>query len=95
MNKEEIEALFPITATVTQEIIESAENHNCVNCIGAKTLQSVIPKELVASWGAWTGRIQYGPKDIDYLKITTQEGVGMPAIKKPQEVTFILCENNG
>lgn len=89
MNTEQIKALFPLKAMVTQEIIDSAKLMNPLKCIGALTLKSVFPEELkeLVSWGVTdTG---------DTLKnwgliVTTEEGFDFMEIKNPCEVTFIV-----
>ncbi len=92
MTSEKIKALFPIKAQITQEIIDKSRTLNIYDCIGAKTLQSVIPPcQVRIFWGLDSGGIVHDTFKPDFqIEITTKEGVDMMGITKPQEVTFII-----
>ena len=87
MTEAQIRTLFPLKATITQEIIDNAKLHNRFKCIGALTLKSVIP-EGNPSWGNTIGSI--GVSGGERIVLTTEEGIEMMCVKQPREVTFIL-----
>lgn len=89
MKKSEIKAMFPLKAMVTQEIIDSARIFSTSQCIGAKTLRSVLPDELKnhVSWAVTDSDGTFGNLGFN---VTTIEGFDMMNIKEPCEVTFIL-----
>jgi hypothetical protein len=88
MTPQEIKALFPLKANITEEIINTATLLDTSRCIGAKTLQSVLPKELKVDWGVYYGDIIVD--DEQRIQITTTEQINMMSIKLPQSVTFII-----
>jgi len=91
MKKQEIINLFPITANITQEIIDKAYLGDIRKCIGALTLKTVIPENDVI-WGVESGGIYPNEVGEQAVKITTVEKTNMTDVTKPQEVTFIMVE---
>ncbi len=94
MNTEQIKALFPLKAMVTQEILDSAIVLSSSRCYGALTLKSVLPDELKnsISWFDKEGLLSNSLEEQDFY-ITTQEGVEfLSGDKIVREVTFILVE---
>ena len=88
MKIKDFEALFPLKAMVTQEIIDNANIMDTRNCIGALTLKSVLPKYTDSlEWGAISGNII---TDEGIVHISTFKLVDMMMVKEPQEVTFVL-----
>lgn len=90
MTVEEIKALFPLKAMITQDIIDNSDVNDCTDCIGANTLKSVLPEEL-KKYAQWCITYEWGKYGTDELIcITTIEGVDMMKITEPMEVTFII-----
>lgn len=92
MSVDDIKQLFPITTTITQEIIdEGLKNiHDVSLCIGAIALKNVLPKELHdnVKWGIKTGII-YITNNLT-VWITTTDDIIMIGVRKPREITFIV-----
>ncbi len=93
MNTEQIKALFPLKAMVTQEIIDEADMLSSSHCYGALTLKSVLPDELKEDvcWFNREGLLSDSTEEQDF-RITTEEDVAFLYTKEPQEVTFIFVE---
>lgn len=88
---EEIKSLFPLKANVTKEILNKANIWDYEGCIGALTLQSVLPEKFKAqaTWCMFTGSITIGDES-NSTSITTEGLIDMMEIKSPREVTFII-----
>ena len=91
MTRDQFIALFPLKATITQEIIDKANIMDEYNCIGALTLKSVIPDTYdfhhKLAWGCDCGLQGIYKKPV---LLTTLEGINMMNVKTPQEVTFVV-----
>lgn len=84
-----VESLFPITITITKEMIKSSIPINPHMCQGAIALTHALGsfangRKIV--WGVTCGA-------VDDLPITTQEKYWLPLITSPTKVTFILNNN--
>lgn len=86
--KQEIASMLPMTVVVTQEVIDSADVNDTLNCIGVKTLRAVIPnlEGKLIRWGRDQGFIRF----TDDISIYFKTDVDMMDISEPQKVTFRL-----
>lgn len=95
MNIEEIKRLFPLEGEVTQDIIDSANVWNSLNCIGTKTLRQAIGEDKLKGfgivWGVRDGTV-YINGEGGYMKfcVTTENGVNMMDVIEPIKVIFKL-----
>ena len=87
MNKQQVEALFPLEAWITPAIIEVADVNNATECIGALTLRSALGLSLVVGWVTYSGVIFTDDAPVD---VTTYERINMMKVTEPQKVTFVL-----
>lgn len=99
---EEIKTLFPCEVQVTQEIIDNAILHDVWNCIGARTLESILSeeqKQYFNGWGVTDGQfdtietVLQGTDSKDSFTIYAVDGdnsVDMMSITEPCVVTFTL-----
>lgn len=81
-----IESLFPITFTITQEIIDISIPTSPYMCQGAISLTKAL-----GEWG--NGRkITWGQRFgmVDNVFVTTKEDITMPLVQTPTRVTFIV-----
>lgn len=108
MKIEKIKALFPVTVEVTQEIINKGKEDifNTGKCIGARTLASVLPEEMVGdmhlnrfySWGNLSGHVvtegSIFEPDCVYAEVFALDDKGSPVemmhIEKPCTITLTL-----
>jgi len=95
---EELLQLFPITADITQDIIDNSQIYDTRKCIGANTLKSCVPVELhkYIEWGASTGSIDMYISNV-YVIISTTEDIDMMNVISPTTVTFtakLSSDNN-
>lgn len=94
MTKEDIQALFPIKAEVTQEILDTSNVGSIHQCNGAKTLQSVLKLEepWYVHWGDRQGYIANKENYNLFIEVTTDEDISFMSITEPTTVTFKLAE---
>lgn len=91
-------SLFPIKGKITQEIIDTADVNDINNCIGSKTLKSVIPKKFhkYIIWGDSFAQINLGDGPVklstmeSYIFISTENSTNFMDVIKPTNVTFVL-----
>ncbi len=90
MKKEDILALFPIEAMVTEKIIEVSDLWDNRNCIGVNTLKSVLPEELHEhiTWAVKWGFLFENKGEEGRINIRT--GIDMMEIREPRKVVFTI-----
>lgn len=84
MKPSEIKALFPISVSITTEMIEKSIYADRNNDIGATALKSKLPEELHGSvdWGTGIGRVDGVP-----IRSFTKNGKGKLEQYYPQAST--------
>lgn len=99
MNKQEIEALFPITVMVDQGMIDRGRRdlYNGESCIGAIALKAALLEQDIlvlrgVIWGVTNGGI-FVDQDRTKVLIKTKEDVNFMRLDKPMEVTFMVRAN--
>jgi hypothetical protein len=102
-NRAQVEALFPLKAYVTQEIIDNSNIYDYHNCIGANTLIDALGENIPllgirdVTWGSSFGTLY--PEDCiddndETIRLTIKGGVDMMKVRKPMWVTFMLGQDD-
>lgn len=90
---DEIEKLFPITITITEEIINKSDVTNIFNCIGVNTVKSLLEqyKDKInyenIHWGTYNGFV-YDENGYHYLMI--ESDINMSDVIEPTKVTLFV-----
>lgn len=86
---EQIKALFPLKATITNEIIKTSNISKADNCIGANTLKQALPQsnEIKVLWANWDGGVFINDKAFS---VTTEEKLMFMGVREETEITFII-----
>lgn len=90
-NLNQLLALFPITVTVTKEIIKASNIEDTSNCIGANTLKHILAKngyDNIVDWGTTTGEILVNNLKGRYISLESNKH--MMVIKRKTKVTLTL-----
>lgn len=62
--KEEIIALFPLKAQISEETLEQANRYDVLDCVGYRTLKSALPEmSNDIAWGTVKGSLYITSKD--------------------------------